>query len=722
MKQGRFYHWILTGILSGICILPAKAQIVGSDVFLQGLFVEVGINQCAAYGSEGGAPAGYHPTESGLGFVADWESDGWDTGTPDYCGDYFVPGSPVEGWQVQVGTDVWTNTDQFCSPDEIPGDITSYEFADGVYTAVWEGDIASENLAITQTTRLPEDKLYFTTEITFCNEGATDLVDVYYNRNVDPDNDQPWSGSFTTVNTIVSQPIEDSVCDALVTSEGQTYGCFLGLGARDYRARVSWGNFSTTAGTPQNVYEGTGGYSSSGTNTNDIANSIAFYIPLIEAGECEIITFAYVLSIDDLEEALDATTAFDLSVNSEVVSSGDTAYYCNPLDSMHLEILGGEDYIWEWSPSTYLDVDTGHIVNFVSPVTQTLIANGVGLCGEVTLEVTLLVDTTVAISDAGDDEPICIGSETTLNGDGSPLDDLYLWVPATGLSDPNIANPVASPTTTTTYTLITTNQYGCPAVDDVTITVNPLPDVDAGPDQEFCVDGVIVLDASGAVDYEWSPAVGLSDPGIADPECTVDENTTYTVTGTDANGCVNTDDVFISVNYLPDVDAIASPYTIDVFLGETSTLDVLTGGISFVWSPPTGLSDPNSQNPVVSGIPDTIVYTVTVTDINGCVSTDTVQVNAIGELVVGLPTAFSPNGDGYNDFYAPVLDGSGDLEYFAIYNRWGQLVFESNTATLGWDGMFNGKEAELGSYVVYARARTSLDEQREYSGYFTLVR
>ena len=76
-----------------------------------------------------------------------------------------------------------------------------------------------------------------------------------------------------------------------------------------------------------------------------------------------------------------------------------------------------------------------------------------------------------------------------------------------------------------------------------------------------------MLDASGAVDYEWSPLQGLSDPGIADPECTVDENTTYTVTGTDANGCVNTDDVFISVNYLPDVDAIASPYTIDVFLG-----------------------------------------------------------------------------------------------------------------------------------------------------------
>ena len=700
--------------------ISAAAQMVGGDIFLQGTKVEVGVNHCGAYGSQGAAPVGYHPTNVELGFVADWESDGWETGTPDYCGDYFVPGTPEEGWQVQIGSSTWVNSNQNCSPDDVPGDLIDYTYAGGIYTSVWQGNISSEDMSITQITTLPEDALYFVTRILLCNDGDTPLEDVYYMRNLDPDNDQPWSFDFTTYNEIVYQPPVDD--NALVTSEGLTYGCFLGLGARDTNARVAYGNFFTGDGTPEEVWTGTGGYSGSGSSTADEANSISFYVPVINPGECKCVAFAYILNIDDLEEALEATVTYNLTANGEPVASGDTVIACNPGESVELSVVGADDYEWTWSPADILDTDIGSTVIANPTETITITALGVGgFCGDASVSITLLIDED-EFADAGPDDEICIGSSTTLNGDGGDFESGFLWSPATGLSDPTIANPEASPTTTTTYTLITTDIYGCPETDAMTLTVHPLPDVDAGPDQEFCVDGVIVLDASGAVDYEWSPAVGLSDPGIADPECTVDENTTYTVTGTDANGCVNTDDVFISVNYLPDVDAIASPYTIDVFLGETSTLDVLTGGISFVWSPPTGLSDPNSQNPVVSGIPDTIVYTVTVTDINGCVSTDTVQVNAIGELVVGLPTAFSPNGDGYNDFYAPVLDGSGDLEYFSIYNRWGQLVFESNTATLGWDGMFNGKEAELGSYVVYARARTSLDEQREYSGYFTLVR
>jgi gliding motility-associated-like protein len=97
-------------------------------------------------------------------------------------------------------------------------------------------------------------------------------------------------------------------------------------------------------------------------------------------------------------------------------------------------------------------------------------------------------------------------------------------------------------------------------------------------------------------------------------------------------------------------------------------------------------------------------------------------VNAIGELVIGLPTGFTPNGDGINDTYAPNVDGSGDLEYFAIYNRWGQMVFESYSSTIGWDGTFNGESSEMGSYVVVCTARTSLDEQRSFQGYFTLIR
>ena len=313
-------------ILMVLCLLNTNkisAQIVGADCFLKGEFVEVGINTCGAYGSPSSPPLGYHPTEGGLGFVADWESDGWDAGSPDYCGDYFVPGSPVEGWQVQIGPDVWTNTDQGCGGAAIPGDVTDYTFAAGIYTGTWVGNIVtgSTDLEITQITTLPEDKLYFVTRILLCNNGDEALNNVYYKRNVDPDNDQPWSGDFTTDNIIVYQPPIDD--QALVTSEGLTFGCFLGIGARDENSRVSYGNFGTADGTPQDVYEATAGYVGAGSSVGDIANSIAFYIETINPGECKCVAFAYILNVDDLEEALEATVTYNLEVDDVTVSSGD---------------------------------------------------------------------------------------------------------------------------------------------------------------------------------------------------------------------------------------------------------------------------------------------------------------------------------------------------------------------------------------------------------------
>ncbi len=711
------------------CISANYSQIIGSNLFLKGQFVEVGINQCGAFGSGSLPPAAddFHanPGLTGLGFVADWESDGWDTGTPDYCGDYFVPGTPVEGWQVQIGATTWINTDQNCFPDEIPGDVAEYSYSGGVYTGTWEGSIASADLSITQITTLPEDKLYFVTRILFCNDGDEPLEDVYYMRNVDPDNDQPWSGDFTTDNEIVYQPPADE--QALVASEGLTYGCFLGLGARDTLARVSYGNFGTGDGDPEDVWNGTGGYESSGSEVGDIATSIAFYIPVINPGECKCVAFAYILNISDLEEALEATVTYNLTANDVSVASGGSYTICNPGDPVTLEVLGADDYLWTWTPSEHLNIDTGISVIATVDETTTFTAVGVGgFCGDATINVTIYVDND-EFSDAGLDEDICIGSSTTLNGNGGSAEDIYLWSPSLGLSDPNIANPVASPTTTTAYTLTTYDTLGCPAYSAVLVTVNPLPNINAGANEAICVDGQIELEATGGVSYVWTPAIGLSNPNIANPICTVDDETIYTVTGTDVNGCVNTDEMTVTVNYLPEVTATASPYTIDVFLDETTQLDVTTGGVIFSWSPVDGLSDPNIQSPIAQP-QDTLIYTVTVTDAQGCVNTDTVVVYVIGELNVLLPNAFSPNGDGVNDYYYPAVSGSGDLEYYAIYNRWGEILFENsapNTAdgSNGWDGTWNGKEAEVGSYVVIARAKKSFDDAvQSINGTFVLIR
>lgn len=702
-----------------------SAQIVGANCYLKGNYVEVGINQCGAFGSNEAPPVDYHPTEIGLGFVADGDKDGWDEGDPDYCGDYFVPGSPVEGWSLQIGDasgsyDVYYNTDQFCSPDDIPGEVTEYSYSGGIYSGTWEGDVDEYDLHISQVTTLPEDKVYFVTRILLCNEGTEDINDVYYMRNVDPDNDQPWSGDFTTDNVIVYNPPTDE--QALVTSEGLTYGCYLGLGARDPNSRVTYGNFATTAGIPQNVYEGTAGYSLDGDEVGDIANSIAFYVPTIPVGECKCVAFAYILDADDLEEALDATVSYNLTANGEAIPSSGLYYICNPGDEVNLEVLGAEDYFWTWSPSGIFDIDTGVSVVATGITDEVEItATGVGgFCGDATVSLTIKIDNE-ELADAGDDEPICIGSSTTLNGNGGTYDSLYTWSPTTGLSDPNISNPIASPTETTTYTLTTIDDFGCPETDEITITVNPLPEVDAGADGKFCIDGEYQLEASGAESYVWSPEEGLNNPNIYNPITTVDEATVYTVTGTDENGCVNTDEVSVTVDLLPEVIASADPYSIDTYLGETTQLSVETGGVSFLWTPSEGLSSTTIENPIANPS-DTTIYIVTVTDENGCVNTDTVKVNAMGEVTVDIPNAFSPNGDGVNDYFYPIFQGSGKIINYMIYNRWGELVYEGSHGDSGWDGTFKGKPSDIGSYVIIVNASTSLDESKFYTQNFVLVK
>ncbi|MFN3939162.1 MAG: gliding motility-associated C-terminal domain-containing protein [Chitinophagales bacterium] len=731
--------WIL---LFGAC--TSTAQIVDDDVFLQGCFIELGISSCGVYGSNEDPPIGpfgaYHGINTnGLGFIADHEKDGWDEATaggePNFCGDYFTPGSPEEGWAIEYDGDVWENHYVPCSGygatgyggGDIDGDITSYIDAAGVQLAVWEGELSDGGLDITikQTTSFPNGALFFLTSVEICNVGATDITDLYYTRNVDPDQDVDWCSTYNTTNTVVyNYPSDDT---ALVTAVGAICGCFLGIGALDPRARVSHGLFYISPATPSDAWSGTGGYTISGEQYCDCAIQITFKVD-IPAGGCTTINYAHVLDPSDLVEALEATLSGGVGLTANGVSISASGQYavCNAGDTVFMEANGDPEVEWHWSPPLYLSDTVGSAIIATPEVTTEYTVTGIGgECGDVTTTFTLIVDED-ELADAGADASICIGSSTTLNGYGGPAENQYVWTPATGLSDPNIANPVASPTSTTAYLLTTYDTLGCPATDAVLITVNPLPNINAGSDEAICVDGQVTLGATGGVSYVWSPAIGLDNPNIANPVCTVDEETVYTVTGTDANGCVNTDEMTVSVNYLPEVIAVANPYTIDVFLGEYTQLDVTTGGVQFSWFPPSGLSDANIQNPTAQP-QDTLVYTVTVTDAQGCVNSDTVIVYVIGELTVLLPNAFSPNGDGINDYYYPAVSGSGDLDYYAIYNRWGEMIFENtapNTADAsnGWNGEWNGKQAEVGAYVVIARAKTSLDEQQTFNGTFVLIR
>ena len=123
-----------------------------------------------------------------------------------------------------------------------------------------------------------------------------------------------------------------------------------------------------------------------------------------------------------------------------------------------------------------------------------------------------------------------------------------------------------------------------------------------------------------------------------------------------------------------------------------------SGGVSYIWSPTQPLNNPFIQNPVAILSNDTY-FTVTVTDAVGCSASDGVFIKVYDGPEYYLPNAFTPNGDGLNDVFRPIPAGMKSTEFFRVFNRNGQLVFQTNRWLEGWDGKFKGKNADQGTYV-----------------------
>lgn len=238
-----------------------------------------------------------------------------------------------------------------------------------------------------------------------------------------------------------------------------------------------------------------------------------------------------------------------------------------------------------------------------------------------TAEVTVTVNP-LPNANAGPDQAICAGDATQMAGSGGVS---YQWVPPVGIANPSDPLSSASPNQTTTYTLIVQDNIGCQATDEMTLTVNPLPVANAGSNQEVCIGESVVLQGSGGVNYQWSPATFLDDPNAQLPISTPNQTITYTLDVTDANNCADSDEVTVTVNPLPVVDAGAD----SMICANGSLVLHATGAETYLWSPLVGISDPQSADPTVSPLFPT-VYVVTGTDINGCVNADSVSITIFG--------------------------------------------------------------------------------------------
>ena len=243
---------------------------------------------------------------------------------------------------------------------------------------------------------------------------------------------------------------------------------------------------------------------------------------------------------------------------------------------------------------------------------------------------------------AGNDAIICAGASTALQATGAST---YQWSinggSAVGLNNANISNPSASPVTTTTYSVLGVDANGCTSVDQVQVSVNPLPTVNAGSNVSICPGIPTTLGAIGASTYAWSPSTGLTGANTATPAANPASTQTYTVTGTDANGCQNTDQVTVTVFPQPNVIAGATSPII-----ECQTAQLTAGGlVSYNWvntaGPDATIVTPNSANTDVGPLANS-TYTVSGIDANGCAGSATISV-VVNPITVSIVNATAIN-------------------------------------------------------------------------------
>ena len=150
-----------------------------------------------------------------------------------------------------------------------------------------------------------------------------------------------------------------------------------------------------------------------------------------------------------------------------------------------------------------------------------------------------------------------------------------------------------------------------------------------------------------------------------------------------------------------------------------------TGGLNYLWSPATGLSSTTIFNPigVYNASIDTVRYKLIVTDIAGCADSAFVTVRVFKtNPYIFVPTAFTPNNDGRNDVIRPIAVGIQKINYFSVYNRWGQLVFTTTENRKGWDGRIGGRLQNSGVFVWMVSAVDYLGAPIFLKGTVALIR
>ncbi|MEZ6122428.1 MAG: Calx-beta domain-containing protein [Planctomycetaceae bacterium] len=320
------------------------AAIVGNEAFIRGNYVEVGVHAAGSFGTFGSAPEGFHPYvftpgTGNLGFVADFEKDGWDTSSnpgviPNQTGDFFVPGSPEESFTIEWGNGVdehtFTNAGlngEFDIPQTSVTDVGNAE----IDAAVWAGTATAgaEVLDVTQTVSVGADNLYFIVSVTLTNRSATTLLDLEYMRSVDPDQEQPITGNFTTSNAVLDVGPDQ----VLITATGLDYGMMGGFGANVASAdRVVVSNEGFLNRDPDLILDSPNQPTPGDPDVSDSAMAIAFEFDELAPGQSVTFNFAVILDATDLDRALGDISTVEIVQPTGTVSGNAVSFQATTSD------------------------------------------------------------------------------------------------------------------------------------------------------------------------------------------------------------------------------------------------------------------------------------------------------------------------------------------------------------------------------------------------------
>ncbi|MBO9201460.1 MULTISPECIES: PKD domain-containing protein [Niastella] len=302
--------------------------------------------------------------------------------------------------------------------------------------------------------------------------------------------------------------------------------------------------------------------------------------------------------------------------------------------------------------------------------------------------------------DAGVDSTICLTDTVQLNPQSDGLKFEWTSNNPSYFDNPNVKQPWVRPSSTTIYHVVA-HIGKCLAEDDVKLTTIPYPIARAGADTLICYEDTASIHAS-MVGYRffWSPISTLSDPDNLNTLAWPRRTTSYVLSVYDTLGCPKPGRDTIVVRVKNEIVAFAGRDT-SIVVGQPLQLNG-SGSDFYEWQPPLYLNRNDVQNPVAL-LNDHFSYQLRAYTVEGCYDLDTINIKVFKTAPdIFVPNAFRP-GSGRNNVLRPIPVGIARLDYFCVFNRWGQMVYQSYSTEAGWDGTIGGKQQDAGTYVWMAR-------------------